>query len=133
MARKRLLQAEVPGEWRAVAERNIQNEGHLGLTDVLDPQVVKTWEKLCEAWDSDRAYPKTHKNPYHIEDMRACSNFHTHDIPLTSVSIADISEVRVRKELAAEEEKRLKDGGISLNSTSAASFVGLGLEIEESQ
>ncbi|PPQ97896.1 hypothetical protein CVT26_013070 [Gymnopilus dilepis] len=98
----------------AVAERNIQNEGHRGLTDALDPQLVKTWENLCKGWDSDKAFPKTRQNPYHVEEMH-------------------ISEVRVRKELAAEEEKRLKSGGISLNSTSAASFIGLGLEIEESQ
>ncbi|PPQ76859.1 hypothetical protein CVT26_001497 [Gymnopilus dilepis] len=98
----------------AVAERNIQAEGHRGLTDALDPSLIKAWTKLCKTWDLDQTFPKTCKNPYHVEEMH-------------------ISEAQVKKELAAEEEKRLKAGGISLNNTSAASFVGLGLEIEEFQ
>jgi len=39
----------------------------------------------------------------------------------------------VKKELADEEEKRLAAGGISPHNTSAASFVALGLEIEDAQ
>ena len=45
----------------------------------------------------------------------------------------DISEVQVRKQLATEEEERLKSGGVSLNNTSAAAFITIGLEVEESQ
>ena len=44
-----------------------------------------------------------------------------------------LSEAKVKKQLADEEEKRLKAGGVSLHNTSAASFVSLGLEIEETQ
>ncbi|PPR02783.1 hypothetical protein CVT26_009394 [Gymnopilus dilepis] len=98
----------------AVAERNIQAEGHRGLTDALNPDLIKAWTKLCKKWDSDSMFPKSCKNPYHVEEMH-------------------ISEARVKKELASEEEKRIKAGGISLNNTSAASFIGLGLEIEEFQ
>ncbi|PPQ82484.1 hypothetical protein CVT26_012847 [Gymnopilus dilepis] len=98
----------------AVAERNIQAEGHRGLTDVLDSKMVASWERMCEEWENDQAFPKKSKNPYHIDE------FH-------------VSEVQVRKELAEEEERRLKGGGISLNNMSAASFIGLGLEIEDFQ
>ena len=44
-----------------------------------------------------------------------------------------ISEAQVKKELAEEEEKRLASGGVSLHNTSAASFIVLGLEIEDTQ
>jgi len=44
-----------------------------------------------------------------------------------------MSEAQVKKELAEEEEKRLVAGGVSLHNTSAASFIVLGLEIEDTQ
>ncbi|PPR02839.1 hypothetical protein CVT26_009581 [Gymnopilus dilepis] len=97
----------------AVGERNVQSEGHRGLTDVLDPNVVKRWEIMCAAWEKD-AFPKKKKDPYHVEEET-------------------ISEARAKKELAAEEAKRLADGEISLHKTSASSFVAIGLEIEETQ
>ncbi|KDR65962.1 hypothetical protein GALMADRAFT_81295 [Galerina marginata CBS 339.88] len=97
----------------AVAERNIQAEGHRGLTEALDQKLVQEWEVMCVAWEED-VFPKRKKNPYHVEG-------------------ASISEARVKKELAEEEEKCLAAGGISLHNTSAASFLGLGLEIEETQ
>lgn len=47
----------------AVAERNIQVEGHRGLTDSVDEGMVKGWEALCVAWEND-GFPKKEKNPY---------------------------------------------------------------------
>ena len=44
-----------------------------------------------------------------------------------------IFEAQVRKELAEEEERHLAAGGISPHNTSAASFLALRLEIEETQ
>ena len=44
-----------------------------------------------------------------------------------------ISEAQVKKELAEEEQTRLAAGGISLHNTSAASFIVLGLEMEDTQ
>ncbi|PPQ99631.1 hypothetical protein CVT26_009186 [Gymnopilus dilepis] len=46
---------------------------------------------------------------------------------------ADLSEARVRKELAEEEEHRIKEGGLSLHETPAAVFIQMGLELEEAQ
>ena len=56
----------------AVAERNIQAEGHRGLTAVLKSTVVTRWEKMCEDWEGDAAFPKKKKNPYHVADGRKC-------------------------------------------------------------
>ena len=54
----------------AIAERNIQVEGHRGLNQVLKAAVVKGWEKMCLEWEQDSSFPKVKKNPYHIPDER---------------------------------------------------------------
>jgi len=54
----------------ALADRNIQVEGHRGLTDSLDPDLVNKWEKMCVDWEEDN-FPKTKKNPYHIDNVGA--------------------------------------------------------------
>ncbi|KAF9522288.1 hypothetical protein CPB83DRAFT_777307, partial [Crepidotus variabilis] len=74
---------------------------------------VRKWETMCVAWDLDE-YPKTQKNPY--------------DVPS-----AGMTEAKAKKELAAEEERRLADGGDSLHATSASTFIIMGLDIEDSQ
>jgi hypothetical protein len=50
----------------AIAERNIQVEGHRGLTESIDPRLVAKWEKLCMEWEGD-SFPKTKPNPYQTE------------------------------------------------------------------
>ncbi|PPQ77567.1 hypothetical protein CVT26_006159 [Gymnopilus dilepis] len=97
----------------AVAARNIQNEGHRGLTTSLGEDLVQAWEDMCVAWEQD-TFPKQKKNPYNTEGSA-------------------ITEAQAKKELATDEEKRLSDGGAVLHSTSAPAFVSLGLEIEETQ
>ena len=52
----------------AVADRNIQAEGHRGLTESLDPDLVERWEKMCVDWEEDN-FPKTKKNPYHVDSI----------------------------------------------------------------
>lgn len=44
-----------------------------------------------------------------------------------------LTEAKVQKELAEEEERRLAAGGIALHETTALSFLVLGMELEESQ
>jgi len=51
-------------------DHNIQAEGHHGLTDSLDPDLVNKWERMCVDWEEDN-FPKTKKNPYHINDTSA--------------------------------------------------------------
>jgi Kyakuja-Dileera-Zisupton transposase len=48
---------------RAVADRNIQVEGHRGLTSSLDQELVAKWELLCVEWEMD-SYPKKKTSPY---------------------------------------------------------------------
>ncbi|PPQ83667.1 hypothetical protein CVT26_000898 [Gymnopilus dilepis] len=97
----------------ALADRNIQKEGHRGLTASLNDSMVKQWEKLCVDWEED-GFPKNKKNPYETEG-------------------AVITEAQAKKELAAAEAERLKKGGAVLHATSAYSFIIMALEIEESQ
>lgn len=59
----------------AVAERNIQVEGHRGLTASLTSDQVERWEKVCLDWEC-APFPKVDvKNPYHVESFGACYNF----------------------------------------------------------
>ncbi|KAJ3503439.1 hypothetical protein NLJ89_g8431 [Agrocybe chaxingu] len=97
----------------SVAERNIQVEGHRGLTSGLTKEVVDVWEAMCVAWEQD-AFPKHKKNPYETEGIA-------------------ITEAKAKKELAEEEAQRLAAGGISLHATTAAMFIAMGLDIEEAQ
>lgn len=53
----------------AVAERNIQVEGHRGLTESLDGVLVKSWEAMCVAWESAPFPKKGKKNPYETETI----------------------------------------------------------------
>ena len=53
----------------ALAEHNRQVEGHRGLLNSLDTELVKKWEAICTAWEED-AYLKSCKNPY--ETNTAC-------------------------------------------------------------
>lgn len=54
----------------AVAERNIQVEGHRGLTEsVEDPNSLTRWEQMCTKWEG-AAFPKTGvKNPYALDGI----------------------------------------------------------------
>lgn len=57
----------------AVAERNIQVEGHRGLSNMVQPEQVIKWEKACKEWE-DAPFPKTGvKNPYHVASLGAYS------------------------------------------------------------
>ena len=46
-----------------LAEHNHQVEGHHGLSNALDTELVEKWEAICNAWEED-AYPKSCENPY---------------------------------------------------------------------
>lgn len=45
----------------------------------------------------------------------------------------DLTEAKVQKELAQEEDSRLAAGGTSLHTTSPGSFLTLAMELEELQ
>ena len=58
---------------KAVAERNVQTEGHRGFTASLDDTIVIKWEAMCANWEHDKAVPKKAPNPYHV--LSACEYF----------------------------------------------------------
>ncbi|KAF8885404.1 hypothetical protein CPB84DRAFT_1750196 [Gymnopilus junonius] len=97
----------------AVAQHNLQQEGHCGLTASLDPDLVQKWETMCQDWEAD-SFPKKAVNPYHLDD-------------------AYMSKAQIKKELAEEEERRIAEGGVSLHETLAAGFIQMGLDLEEAQ
>jgi hypothetical protein len=63
---------------KAVADRNLQAEGHRGLTSSLDQGTVERWEAACVAWEQD-GFPKRKPNPYHTAGVGKC-------IPLTELN-----------------------------------------------
>jgi len=54
---------------RAVGERNIQSEGHRGLTASLEDTTVKKWDAMCIKWEHDKSVPKNAPNPYHVATL----------------------------------------------------------------
>lgn len=58
----------------AVAERNVQREGHQGLSEPLSAETLSSWEKVCIEWEED-SFPKKKENPYKI-DGASKSSFH---------------------------------------------------------
>ena len=56
----------------SIKDRNIQSEGHRGLTASLDNGLVGRWEQMCKDWDDD-GFPKKKKNPY--QSASSCTFF----------------------------------------------------------
>lgn len=115
----------------AVADRNVQREGHRGLTESLESPLVEKWELMCSEWEAE-GFRKTKKNPYATDGVSEYQTFVAGLKNVLTASIA-ISEAQVRKDLAEEEQDRLEEGGTSLHVTSAAAFIVHGLELEEVQ
>ncbi|KAF9054775.1 hypothetical protein BJ165DRAFT_1321710, partial [Panaeolus papilionaceus] len=100
----------------ALATRNMHCEAHRGLSENIGSALVKKWQGICREWDADRSTPKKAKNPYENPEQ-----------------MATMTEAEAKKELAEEEEERIKKGGVSYHETSASSFVCAAIEIEDSQ
>lgn len=57
----------------AVAERNVQVEGHRGLSNTVTTEQLAQWEKVCREWEA-APFPKDGvKNPYHVASLGKCS------------------------------------------------------------
>jgi len=52
----------------AVADWNIQREGHRGLSESLDKKLVEKWEKMCTEWERE-IFPKNKRNPYETDGI----------------------------------------------------------------
>lgn len=115
----------------AIRDRNIQVEGHRGFTATVPLDLVASWEAVCAAWDAS-PHSKRVKNPYHTQGARKClprAAFHTRTNPLTS----DLTEAKVQKELAEQEDLRLADGGVALHETTPLVFLNLAMDLEDLQ
>ncbi|KAG6904849.1 hypothetical protein DXG01_006739 [Tephrocybe rancida] len=98
----------------AVSLRNVQVEAHRGFSGTISEEQLREWETMCQAW-YEEPYPKEQsENPFRVEG-------------------AGLSKPQARKELADEEESRLKAGGVAHHSMSRPECLGLGLELEEEQ
>ena len=51
----------------AIVERNVQAEGHRGLTSSLPAHFVQKWEQMCLDWDNSPWPKKTVANPFETE------------------------------------------------------------------
>jgi len=117
----------------AVAERNIQSEGHRGFMASLKEADVKKWDLMCVNWEHDQALPKKTPYPYHIASL--CEVYHLFNscFHYQWTLLPDMTEVQVQRELAEDQGCRLQSGGVSLNETTPALFLVSGLELEEMQ
>ncbi|CAA7269036.1 unnamed protein product [Cyclocybe aegerita] len=95
----------------AVAERNIQVEGHQGLTALIDAEIVQKREEMCVEWDNE-------------DFLKLKPNL---------IILRVSSEAQAKKELATEEEAYLKAGGVLLHETTPLGFLLMGLDLEETQ
>lgn len=118
----------------AVADRNLQRKGFEDLTaslELTDPGVVKKWEIMCMEWECDEGWPKTKKNPYHSGNN---SEFLVWLSEAFLIAIPSaISEAQVKKDLSKVEEEYLNNGGVFPHETTGSKFIGIALDIEETQ
>ncbi|PBK67336.1 hypothetical protein ARMSODRAFT_989178 [Armillaria solidipes] len=97
----------------AIMERNWQEEVHWRFTQSLLPDMVSEWDDLCVAWEADKV-PKVVLNPFCVQSD-------------------DLTEDKVHKELAEEEEARRRSRGRAVHNMSPSAFMVFGLVLEESQ
>ncbi|KAK0225740.1 hypothetical protein IW262DRAFT_1238379, partial [Armillaria fumosa] len=89
----------------AIMERNQQEEAHWGFTQSLPPDMVSKWDDLCVAWEANKV-PKMVLNPFCVQSD-------------------DLTEDKVHKELAEEEEARRRSGGRAVHDMSPSAFMVL--------
>ncbi|KJA13561.1 hypothetical protein HYPSUDRAFT_151472 [Hypholoma sublateritium FD-334 SS-4] len=92
---------------------NKQLEAHRGFSASLPSGLVCSWDVMCSAWDAD-GFPKVAPNPFKVTE-------------------SDVSEADVEAALGKEEAAVSRSKGRSpLHTTSATSFLAMGMELEES-
>ncbi|KAL0566206.1 hypothetical protein V5O48_015811 [Marasmius crinis-equi] len=98
---------------QAVKDRNQQVEAHRGLTVSLPEELRQSWEARCRDWES---------RPWDDKG----------DSPFTSTQL-DLSVHAVEEELRIYEEEQMDRRASKYHSTTASSFLVLGMELEASQ
>ncbi|KAK0485564.1 hypothetical protein EDD18DRAFT_1311691 [Armillaria luteobubalina] len=87
----------------AIMERNQQEEAHQGFTRSLLPYMVSEWDDLCVAWEANKV-PKMVLNPFCVQSDA-------------------LTEDKVHKELAEEEEARRTSRGRAVHDMSHLAFM----------
>lgn len=118
----------------ALANGNLHREAHRGLSENVGQQLSTEWEKICLSWEEDGSVPKKAKNPYENPDQAASEyKFYFISTQLVLILVTAMSEAQARKELADEEQERIKKGGPAYHETPAATFLSTAIEIEDAQ
>ncbi len=118
----------------AVSDRNVQAEAHRGFSSTFLPEVVEHWRHVCAEWDAD-GFPKTAPNPFKVAETGELVPFNpTYSAEVDVAFFAGVSEAELEAQLSREEKASAKEARRApLHSTSATSFLAMGLELEESQ
>ncbi|KAL0568496.1 hypothetical protein V5O48_013487 [Marasmius crinis-equi] len=99
---------------KAVKDRNLQKEAHEGLTSNIPEELVAEWEEMCRRWE-EAAWPKSDVfNPFEVVEEYQ-------------------SQADCLRELALDDEQRLKRGGMEYPSVSPSAFMVLLLDVRDSQ
>ncbi|KAL0562726.1 hypothetical protein V5O48_019355 [Marasmius crinis-equi] len=99
---------------RALKDRNLQKEAHEGLTGNIPEAMVREWEGMCVKWER-APWPKVDVyNPFEVLEEYQ-------------------SQAECLRELALDDEQRLKRGGMEYPPVSPSSFVVLVLDLRDSQ
>lgn len=96
------------------------------FTARFEPATVEKWKKMIADWDSDQSKPC----PY--VEVKA-GEFHISFIYVRANTFPGSTAVAVQKELADEEVAEVSRGDIQLHEVTPATFLRVGLELEEQQ
>ena len=114
----------------AIVERNLQVEGHRGLTASLPTDLAEAWENMCVEWDKN-FYPKSAGNPYELEQSCKCYLYWL--VWVVTDMLEVLSEVQIRLKLAEEEKKHINGADEPLPQAMPSAFIISGLELEDLQ
>ncbi|KAL0566303.1 hypothetical protein V5O48_015717 [Marasmius crinis-equi] len=98
---------------QAVKDRNQQVEAHRGLTESLPNDLRIAWEARCQEWES-RPWDQKGKSPFRSMQQ-------------------DLSVHAVEEELKIYEREHLEQRASAYHTTTASSFLVLGIELEAAQ
>ncbi|KAL0563618.1 hypothetical protein V5O48_018447, partial [Marasmius crinis-equi] len=94
-----------------------QRDSHNGFTENIPDELVQQWEKDVTAWDNAPWPKEDHKqvvNPYKLREEF-------------------MGQAEAMKEMALEDEERLKRGGVQYHKMSAGMFVKASLNVRDRQ
>ncbi|KAL0570776.1 hypothetical protein V5O48_011179, partial [Marasmius crinis-equi] len=98
----------------AIEEEEKQSSSHEGFTENIPEELVTQWQKEVVAWDKGPWPKEGILNPYELKEEY-------------------LGQAEAMKELAIEDEERLKRGEVRYHKMSPATFVKLSLDLRDRQ